>query len=70
MGHAEVILYRAIALWSPNGFSGFVIATFSALLQIVGILSWRKQEARKSQNQDLRADPAWSINSGKIEFRH
>jgi len=24
-------------------------------------------EARKSQNQDLRADPAWSINSGKME---
>jgi len=22
---------------------------------------------RKSQNQDLRADPAWSINSGKME---
>ena len=25
------------------------------------------QELRKSQNQDLRADPAWSINSGKME---
>jgi len=25
------------------------------------------QEVRKSQNQDLRADPAWSINSGKME---
>jgi len=30
-------------------------------------LSWRMQELRKSQNQDLRADPAWSINSGKME---
>jgi len=25
------------------------------------------QELRKSQNQDLRADLAWSINSGKME---
>jgi len=25
------------------------------------------QELRKSQNQDLRADPAWIINSGKME---
>jgi len=25
------------------------------------------QELRKSQNQDLRADPAWSTNSGKME---
>jgi len=59
--------YRAIALRVPNGFSGLEIATASALLQIFGILSWRMQELRKSQNQDLRADPAWSINSGKME---
>jgi len=26
------------------------------------------QEVRKSQNQDLRAHRAWSINSGKMEF--
>ena len=25
------------------------------------------QEVRKSQNQDLRVDPAWNINSGQIE---
>jgi len=25
------------------------------------------EEVRKSQNHDLRADPAWSINSGKME---
>ena len=25
------------------------------------------QELRKSQNQDLRANPAWSMNSGKME---
>jgi len=61
--------YRAIALWSPNGFSGLGIAATSALLQIFGILNWRKQEARKSQNQNLRADPAWNTNSGNIESR-
>ena len=61
--------YRAIALRVPNGFSGLEIATASALLQIFGILSWRMQELRKSQNQDLRADPAWSINSGKMESK-
>jgi len=44
-------------------------ATISALLTIFGILSWRMQEAMKSQNQDLRADPAWSISSGKMESR-
>ena len=27
------------------------------------------QEVRKSQNQDLIAGPAWSINSGKMESR-
>jgi len=25
------------------------------------------QELRKSQNQDLRVNPAWGINSGKVE---
>jgi len=25
------------------------------------------QELRKSQNQNFRADPAWSISSGKME---
>jgi len=28
---------------SPNGFSGFGIAAISALLQILGILSWHMQ---------------------------
>jgi len=32
-----------------------------------GILCWRMQEVRKLQDQDLRADPAWSMNSGKME---
>jgi len=27
------------------------------------------QEVRKSQNQDLRAEPGWIINSGKIVSR-
>ena len=26
------------------------------------------QEVKKPHSQDVRADPAWSINSGKIEF--
>ena len=59
--------YRTIALWVPNGFSGLGIVTTSALFQIFEILSWHMQVLRKSQNQDLRADPAWSINSGKME---
>ena len=59
--------YETIALWVPSGFSGLGIATISALLQIFGILSWRMQEVRNSQNQDLRADLAWSINSRKME---
>ena len=28
------------------------------------------QEVRKFQNHDLRADPAWSMHSGKMESRH
>ena len=52
---------------SPNGFSGLGIAATSALLHMFGILSLRMQELRKSQNQDMRANPRWSINSGKME---
>ena len=52
---------------SPSGFSLVRIANTSAFLQIFGIWSWHMQELRKSQNQDLRADPAWIINSGKME---
>jgi len=37
--------------------------------EIPGILSWRKQEVKKPHNVVLRAGPAWSINSGKIESR-
>ena len=56
---------------SPDGFSGCGIAirSNSAFLQICGVLSWRKQEVRKSQNHESRVDPAWSINSGKVESR-
>ena len=32
-----------------------------------GILSRRKQEERKSRNQDFKAAPAWSIISGQME---
>ena len=49
------------------GFAGFGIATTSALLQILGILSRRKQEERKSHNQDFKAAPAWSISSEQME---
>ena len=59
--------FETVALWLPNGFSGLGITTISALLQIFGILSWRMQELTKSQNQDLRADQVWSMNSGKME---
>jgi len=37
------------------------------LIHIFGIFSWHVQKVRKSQNQNLGADPAWNINSGKIE---
>jgi len=55
------------SLGPHSGFSGLGAATISAILQIFGILSWRMQEVRKSQNQDLRVDPAWGKNSGKME---
>ena len=51
--------YVTVTLWVPSGFSGLGTTTTSALLLIFGILSWRMQELRKSENQDLRADPAW-----------
>ena len=43
------------------------MATTSALLQILGILSRRKQEERKSRSQELKAAPAWTISSGQME---
>ena len=46
---------------------GLRIVTTSALLQIVGILRFCKQEERNSHNQDFISEPAWSINSGKME---
>ena len=60
--------YRSITLTLfPTGFPGFGIMTTSALLQILGILSQRKQEERKSRNQDFKAAPAWSMSSGQME---
>ena len=49
------------------GFLGFGIATTSALLQILKILSQHKQEKRKSCNQDFKAALAWSISSEQME---
>ena len=43
------------------------MVTTSALLQILGIFSGRKQEERKPHYQDFRAAPAWSMSSGQIE---
>jgi len=51
----------------PNGLLGLGTVTTSALPQILGILNWRMQEVKKPLKQVLRADPAWSVNSGKIE---
>ena len=57
-----------MALWIPQWLSGFGIATISA--QIFVILTWSKLIVRKSQNQDLRVHPAWSIKlNRKIESR-
>ena len=49
------------------GFVGFGIATTSALLQILGILSRHKQEERKSRNQEFKAATAWSISHEQME---
>ena len=35
--------YTEITPWFPSSLSGLEIATTSALLQILGILSWRMQ---------------------------
>ena len=51
---------------SFTGFIGFGIVTTSAL-QILGILSWHKQEERKSHNQDFKTAPAWIISSWQME---
>ena len=48
-------------------FAGLAIATTSALLQILEILSRRKQEERKLRNQDFKVAPAWSISSEQME---
>ena len=56
-----------VALWVPYRFVWFWIATTSALLQTLGIFSWRKQEERKPRNQDFKAVPAWIISSRQIE---
>ena len=50
------------------GFVGFGIMTTSTLHQILEILSWCKEEERKSRNQDFKAAPAWSKSSGQMEL--
>ena len=70
--------YGTVTLWVAQWLFWLRIANSSALFQIFGILSWRMQELKKSQNQNLRADLAWSVISGKMEsnpgdfpdFRH
>ena len=49
------------------GFAGLGIATTSALLQILEILSWHKQEEKKSCNQEFKSPPAWSKGSEQME---
>ena len=39
----------------------------SALLQILEILTRRKQGEMKSRNQDFKAAPVWSISSVQME---
>ena len=50
-----------------TGFEGFRTATTSALLQILGILRWCRQEDRKPRSQDFKPAPAWIISSGQME---
>ena len=61
--------YTVGALWVPQWLFWFWDGTMSALPQIFGILSWHMQKVRKSQNQDLHANLAWSKNSRKIGSR-
>ena len=42
-------------------------ATTSALLQILGILRWCRQEDRKPRSQDFKPAPAWIISSEQME---
>ena len=57
---------RPIPEESPKGFVGFGIATTSALLQILEILSRCKQEERKSRNQYFKAAPAFAVTTREI----
>ena len=43
---------------SPTDSIGFEIATTGTLLHILGTLKWRKQEERKSPNQEFKATPS------------
>ena len=43
---------------SPTDFIGFEIATTGTLLYILETLKWRKQEEKKSPNQEFKAAPS------------
>ena len=58
---------RTIAPWSSTGFEGFGTAATSALLQILGILRWCRQEDRKPRSQDFKPAPALIISCGQME---
>ena len=58
---------RTIAPWVLYRFRRVGTATTSALLQILGILRWCRQEDRKPRSQDFKPAPAWIISSGQME---
>ena len=59
----EGIIQPSVSPWRAQ-----VVIVKDALLQILGILSWCVQEVKKTHDQDLRAHPAWSINSTKYNL--
>jgi len=66
MGHTVQI--RLIALWIPQ-WSFRLTENNSALVQILGILSWRKQEVSKSQNQVMRTAESYeTITITSMEY--
>ena len=60
-------IQKSVRPGSSICFEGFGTATTSALLQILGILRWCRQEDRKPRSQDFKPAPAWIISSGQME---
>ena len=52
---------------SPNGFSGLGTATISSFFGNLWNFELAHASSEEVGNQDLRADPAWSMNSGRME---